>query len=298
MTSRAYAFATGLFVLLLTGGIIIGAIWLSGSHKATKRYIVVTTEDVGGLAPQSSVSFRGIPSGKVTALRFDPSDPRRILIEIAVAVTTPVTQDTYAVLKLSGFTGSSQLTLQTSGTSSVPLATSAQAPARIPMHPSLLDRLSASGSQVVTQLDTLTASLNEALNAKNLEHIAHLLAQADAVSARLVTLADDLDIAARGVPALSTQVQATLKRLDALTAEFGRFARTADKLGTTGVALGEKVNRETLPRLDAALTGLSAAANDIRRLTESLHDNPQQFLVGPEKPPPGPGERGYKEPRR
>ncbi len=295
MTSRAYAFATGLFLVLLTGGVIIGAIWLRGPQTATKPYIVVTTEDVDGLTPHSSVSFRGTPAGTVTAVRFDPSDPRRILIEIAVPVTTPVTEDTYAVLKLRGVTGGSQLALQTSGTSSVPLATSDKAPARIEMRPSLLDRLSASGSQLMNRVDTLAAALNEALDTKNLEHVARLLAQADAASAGLVKLTADLDIAVRRVPALSARLQASLERLDRLTVEVTRLARTADQLGAVGVATGEKVNRDTLPRLDAALVDLSAAAHDIRRLTESLHDNPQQLLMGPERPPPGPGERGYQK---
>jgi phospholipid/cholesterol/gamma-HCH transport system substrate-binding protein len=297
MTSRAYAFATGLFVLLLIGAVIIGAIWLGGSHQPTKPYIVVTTEDVDGLTSQSSVSFRGIPAGKVTALRFDPSDPHRILIDIAVPVATPVTEDTYAVLKLRGVTGGSELALQTGGTSTVPLATSARSPARIAMRPSLLDRLSASGTQLLSRLDTLSAALNEALGAQNLQHLAQALAQADAASAGLVKLAADLDVAARGVPALSARLQTSLARLDELTTEFSRLARTAEQLSAVAVATGGKVNRDTLPRLDAALADLSAAARDIRSLTESLHDNPQQLLMGPERPAPGPGEGGYRSAR-
>lgn len=296
MNSRAYALFTGLFLLLLCAGVILAAIWLSGSHQRTKPYIVVTTGDVNGLSPQSRVSFRGIPAGKVDKLRFDSSDSRRILIYIRVSMDTPVTQDTYAVLKLQGVTGLSQLELESGGTSTVPLATSAQSPAHIPLQPSLLDQLSKSGSQVVTRLDALTASLNQLLDSQNQEHIARLLAQADAASAVLVKLEADLDAAARRVPALADQMQATLKQLDTLTGNLDQLAKNADKLSSSGQTAVHTINSETLPRLNAALIQISAASADIRHLADSLQKNPQQLLMGPQKIPPGPGEPGYKGP--
>lgn len=298
MSNKAYAFIAGLFVLLLTAAVIVAAVWLSGALQDTKPYIVVTSDDVDGLTPQADVTFRGITAGKVTALQLDPHDPHRTLIRIAVAASTPVTQDTYAVLKMKGFTGSSKLALETGGASTAALDTSEQSPARISMRPSLLDRLSTSGSQVVQQLDTLTAALNATFDAKNREHLARLLQHADAASARLTRLETDLDAAARRLPALSSRMQTTLKRIDTLTAELDRAAKHAAKLSVAGEAAGEKINRETLPRLDKALSELGAAAHDIRRLSESLRADPQQFLMGPQETAPGPGERGYQEPSR
>ncbi|HZV91626.1 MAG TPA: MlaD family protein [Caldimonas sp.] len=297
MNNKAYAFVTGLFVLLLAAGVIIAAVWLSGSLQKTKPYVVVTTEDVNGLAPQSNVTFRGIVAGKVTALRLDPDDPHRTRIDIAVASTTPVTRDTYAVLKMQ-LTGLSQLALQTTGTSNALLATSAKAPARIAMRPSLLDRLSQSASQVMAQLDTLATSLNAAVDPENRAHLAALLAHADLASARLARLTSDLDVAARRLPGLSSRMESTLQRLDALSVELDKVAASAGKLSATGVAAGEKIDRVTLPRLDSALARLGASADEIRRLSRSLHDDPQQFLMGPPRPPPGPGERGYRGPSR
>ncbi|MGH8282517.1 MAG: MlaD family protein [Gammaproteobacteria bacterium] len=296
MSSRAYALFTGLFLLLLCAGVILAAIWMSGSHQKTKPYIVVTSGDVNGLSPQSRVSFRGIPAGKVNKLRFDPSDPRRILIDIQVSADTPVTRDTYAVLRLQGVTGLSQLELETSGTSTVPLATSVQSPARIPLRPSLLDQLSDTGTKVITQLDVLTSSLNQLLNADNREHIARILTQADAASAMLVKLEADLDATARRMPALAGQMQTTLARLDTLEASLNQLAHHADELSLSGQTAGRRINAETLPRLDAALTQITAASTQIRQLADSLRKNPQQLLLGPKRPAPGPGEPGYKGP--
>ena len=298
MNSRAYALYTGLFVLLLSAGVIIGALYFSGFQQQTKPYVVVSRGNVNGLSPQSKVSFRGIPAGKVAGLRFDPGDSRRILIDIDVDVDAPVTADTYAVIKLQGITGLSQLELDTDGSSTAPLATSAKAPATIPLRPSLIDRLSESGSQVVTQLNTLTASLNEVLNANNREHIAALLAQTDAAGAALVKLESDLDGSARRMPALIGQMQTVLQRIDVLTTNLDQLAKNADRLGATGQAAGEKINLETLPQLNAALARIGAAAVEMRQLADSLQRNPQQLLEGPQQPSPGPGERGYQRPSR
>jgi phospholipid/cholesterol/gamma-HCH transport system substrate-binding protein len=298
MNSRSYALATGAFVLLLTAAVIMGAMYFSGLPQSTRPYVVVTRGNVDGLAPQSKVFFRGIPSGKVTALRFDPADPRRILVDIQVDASAPVTEDTYAQLKLQGFTGLSQLELQTHGTSTVALATSAQQPAQIPMEPSLLDRLSDTGSQVLGQLQTLSSSLNQVLDAKNRERIASLLAQTDAASAALVRLEHDLDDSARRMPALVGQMQSTLKQIDAAASQLERLARTADQLGASGRTAGATNNRETLPQLESAMAQISAAAGALRELAETLRKNPQQVLEGPQRPPPGPGERGYRAPSR
>ncbi|MGH8398598.1 MAG: MlaD family protein [Gammaproteobacteria bacterium] len=296
MNNRAYALMTGAFVLLLVVAIIFGAVFLSGSHQPTKPYIVVTTGNVYGLAPHSTVYFRGIAAGHVDSVRFDPDDPRRILIYIEVNSDIPVTRDTYAVFKLQGVTGMSQLGLETSGSSTVALATSMQSPARIPLRPSLLDQLSDTGTKVVAQLDMLTGSLNQLLNANNREHIAHILGQADAASAMLVKLEVNLDATTRRMPALAGQIQTTLTQLDTLVASLNQLTRHVDELSLSGQAAGQKINAETLPRLDVALTQITAASTQIRQLADSLQKNPQQLLLGPQRPVPGPGEPGYKGP--
>ncbi|MGA9853307.1 MAG: MlaD family protein [Gammaproteobacteria bacterium] len=296
MNNRAYALVTGLFVLVMVAAIVVAAVFLGGSHQQTKPYIVVTTGNVYGLAPRSTVYFRGIAAGQVDSIGFDPADPRRILIHIEVNTDIPVTRDTYAVSKLQGVTGLSQLGLQTSGRSSEPLATSAQAPARIPLRPSLLDQLSDTGTKVVAQLDTLTISLNQLLNADNREHIRRLLAQADVASANLVKLETDLDAGARRMPALAGQMQTTLSRVDDLTKSLNQLTQQAETLVVSGQVAGQKINSETLPRLNAALAQITAASAQIRRLAGSLQKNPQQLLLGPQRTAPGPGEPGYKGP--
>lgn len=296
MNNRAYALATGIFVLVLGAAVVAAAIWLGGTRQAMVPYIVETTGSVSGLVPHSTVFYRGIAAGRVTSLGFDPDDPRRILIHIDVNKSTPVTRGTYAVLSLQGLTGASRLDLETSGTSRELLPTSERTPAHIPLRPSLLGKLSGAAPKLMQQLQQLTTSLNKLLDQDNRAHAARLLAQADAASAGLVKLESDLDVEVRHLPALTGQMQTTLNHLDDLTASLNRLAQQTSELARTGRNAGRTLNAETLPQLNTALQQISKASAEVRRLSESLRKNPQQLLSGRERPAPGPGEPGYKGP--
>lgn len=289
MNNRAYALVAGAFVLLLGAAIIIAAIWLTGTRVATRPYIVATNGSVAGLTPHSTVFFRGIAAGRVDNVRFDPSDPRRILIRIEVDDSIPVTRDAYAVFRLQGLTGASLLDLETTGTSRELLATSAQSPAYIPLHASLLDELSGSAPQLMGELQTLIASLNQLLNSDNRAHVARLLAQADAASAALTKLETDLDTETRRLPALTEHMQSTLTQLDKLTVSLDRLVATVQ-------STDRQVNAETLPQLNQTLAQISAASDQIRKLAASLRKHPQQLISGKPAAAPGPGEPGYKGP--
>jgi phospholipid/cholesterol/gamma-HCH transport system substrate-binding protein len=291
MNNRAYALLTGLFVLSLTAATLVFGVWMSGSHKQTRPYVVVTTSNVIGLQPQSLVLFRGIAAGTVNKIRFDHTDSRNILIYLDIDKDVPVTRGTFATLRLQGITGLSQLELDDSPglPADQPLPTSTDDPGRIPMRPSLMDRLSDSGTALAAQLDQLAASLNDVLDTGNREHIKRLLAQADASSAMLLKLESDLDETARQLPALSQQSEAALAEIKSAAANVTSLSQNLNRLTGSGRATG--------PQLDAALAQINQAAADIHRLAKNLRTDPQQLLLGPARPAPGPGEPGYKEPK-
>ncbi|HEX4301118.1 MAG TPA: MlaD family protein [Gammaproteobacteria bacterium] len=292
MNNRAYALLTGLFVVSLIAAVVVVGIWMSGSHAQTRPYIVVTTGNVIGLQPQSQILFRGIASGVVSKIALDPADSENILIYLEVDKAVPVTRDTYATLRLQGITGLSQLELDNSPgpTSKQPLPTSTDAPGRIPMRPSLLDRLTDSGATLMAQLDKAATGLSDLLSTDNRDHMARLLAQADASSAMLVKLENDLDETARRLPALSKQSEATLSEIQHAAANVSTLSQNLNRLAGSGQATGAQ--------LDAALAQITQTAADIHRLSENLRADPQQLLLGAARPAPGPGEPGYKGPNR
>ncbi len=292
MNNRAYALLTGLFVLSLAAAIVIVGVWMSGSHVQTRPYVVVTTGNVIGLQPQSPILFRGIAAGTVSKIGFDPADRRNILIYLDVHKDVPVSRDTYATLRLQGITGLSQLELDDSPgpASDQALATSADAPGRIPMHPSLIDKLTDSAATLMAQLDQVAAGLNDLLNTGNRQHVARLLEQADASSAMLVKLENDLDETAHRLPALSKQSEAAMSEVERAAANVSTLSQNLNRLAGSGKATG--------PQLDAALAQITQAAAEIHHLSENLRADPQQLLLGPALPAPGPGEPGYKGPNQ
>ena len=91
MENKLYAFAAGLFALLLGLAAIFALYWLGGSHDEAHDYIVVTQQNIGGLNPQAQVRYRGIRVGKVSDIRLDPDDYSNILVTISVSDNVPLT---------------------------------------------------------------------------------------------------------------------------------------------------------------------------------------------------------------
>lgn len=290
MNNRAYAILTGLFILVLGAGVLLGAMWLSGGGENTKPYVIVTQQSVSGLQPQSTVYFRGIAVGKVQEIRFSPQNPREIEIRIGVRNDVPVTQGTYATLKLQGVTGLSQLELDDQGANDTLLTTSSRQPARIPMRASSFERLSDSGAELVASLKTLSGKLNSVLDDDAQAHIRSVLAQTDAATRALVTLEQDLDAAARHMPALTDQARQTLAELQTTGRKLNTLGDQAQQLLDDGQGVGRRLNRQTLPQLDSTLQSLDRSARQLEQLLAQLRRDPQQLLRGRRSVPAGPGE--------
>ena len=91
MESRAYAFITGLFVIVLIAAIVAWANWLAQEPEDRKPYRVVATTPVSGLNAQAQVRYRGMSVGRVSTIKLDPTNRHRILIDIEVNSEIPVT---------------------------------------------------------------------------------------------------------------------------------------------------------------------------------------------------------------
>ena len=73
--------------------------------------------------------------------------------------------------------------------------------------------------------------------------------------------------------------------IDQITLGTKALARTADQFGTA-----------TLPRLNRAADDTSRAARQLSRAAGGVTDNPQLFIYGSGRIPPGPGEPGFAAP--
>jgi phospholipid/cholesterol/gamma-HCH transport system substrate-binding protein len=292
MYDRAYAIATGVFLVAAAAALLITAYWLAGTDPDRRPYVVVSPYSVAGLSVGSEVLYRGVPAGRVERIRIDPQDPSRVLIRIAVEPQVPVLRGTFARLHQRGLTGVAQVELE-HGDSMEPLPTTDEHPAHIPLTPSLIQQASDVGTRTLEILSDVADRLDATWSGENgatLQTVAarldDLLASAERIAAALESdLPRALDRATYAADSVAELAEGATERLhdaDALIEELRATAAAAR-------SLAHDLSDTGAPALQRTLDSMNAAAEELGRLAEALAANPSQLLHG-RRQPPGPGE--------
>ena len=336
MENKAHAFAAGLFVLVVTALLVALAAWLTRDTGVRRVYEISSPESVNGLQPQAAVRYRGVAVGKVTSIGFDPKMAGNVLVRIAVDDSAPVTQSTFATLGFQGVTGLAFVQLDDSGASKVALVSGNDEPARIPMHPSLLSKLSDQGVAILTQLEQTSQRINLLLSPDNQKQlmatvsgIGQAAGSAQQLSAKVQQLSGTFETVLKAqlgpervsIPQFVTEATGTFKALqknsdgiDQTAAEFKKTAseltRVAERLNAQGgvidrladgavavTAVGQSFSTATLPRLNRTSEEAARTARQVSRTVSAVSDNPQSLIFGNGLAAPGPGEPGFTFPK-
>lgn len=307
MNTRTHYSLVGLFVLGLGAALIAGVLWLStgGQEVGSTRYIVYMTDSVAGLNRDSAVTYRGVNVGRVRDISLSPDDPQRVRLLLEVDQRTPVNTDTVATLEMQGLTGLGYINLSGDSQDTAPLtATAGEDYPVIPSRPSLLGRLDQSLTELADNLIATSKGLRSLLSDENRDLLVatlHNLKQiTDSVASRSEQVGQALDGAATtldNVRDASTHLPEMLVRLKgsaiALEKMANEMADASGELRDTVRARGEELGRFTgsaLPEAALMTQELRRAAENLRRLTESLQRDPSVLLRGTPAPKPGPGE--------
>ena len=159
MGKDSFALVTGLFLAILITGIVLIIIWLGDVQHQTQTYIAETRSSVTGLKAGSTIYYRGIEVGKVKSIGFDPENPEVIMVPMEIKKGVQFTRGIYATLDMKGVTGLTQIALKNKGNNPELLPIDS----RIPIKPSLIERLSVSGEEMVEQMHELMIRLNHLL---------------------------------------------------------------------------------------------------------------------------------------
>jgi phospholipid/cholesterol/gamma-HCH transport system substrate-binding protein len=304
MVKETYALLTGLFVLTLGTAMVVMGLFLGDYGRERDVYILWTQGAVSGLNPESEVIYRGVKAGKVVSIGFDPKDTRNIFVHIELDKGLPITRGTFATLRVQPLTGLAQVELSDAGDNLEPLKTDPHNPAHIPIQPSLLDKLTGSSSDILTQVTQLTHRLNSLLGDENQGRIEHSLEMLDRAVTEMVALERRVVKELDRVPALDKRLRSALEDHSAAarsvreTSErIGQLTAHAAELVAQGKSAATTLNSDQLPQLRTLLDDLRQAAANFRKLSSTLQRDPQVLLLGPSLSPPGPGEPGYQEPR-
>lgn len=111
METKANYTLVGIFTVLVFAAAFAFVYWIAVTDggQETADLDVVIEGSVTGLGVGSPVLFNGINVGKVTSLRFDPSNPRIVIARSRVRSDLPITNSTKAVLGSTGLTGIVQI---------------------------------------------------------------------------------------------------------------------------------------------------------------------------------------------
>lgn len=278
MENKSHALAAGAFVLLLAALMVSLAAWLTRDNRPLRLYELSSSETVTGLQPQASVRFKGVNVGKVIAIGLDPLAPGHVLIRIAIDEQAPITAATFATLGFQGVTGLAFVQLDDSGASGTSLPTQPEAPARIPMRPSLLSKLSDQSENVMQALLEAIHRVNQLLSDDRQKNGARVLDEIGKAATSLQHLSAHAD---QALPPLTQDAQATLQSLQTAA---NRVGASADEI------------RESANTFKRAVDDTARVAQQVGQAASTVTNNPRSLIFGNGPAAPGPGEPGFSPP--
>jgi phospholipid/cholesterol/gamma-HCH transport system substrate-binding protein len=253
MENRSNHVLVGSVVLVLIAITLAFTVWLAGFGGANeKKYDILFKTSVDGLAKGSSVTFSGVPVGKVDEIVVMPDQPELIRVRIAIKADTPVLQGTTATIAGVGFTGVSQINLDGAVTGAPPI--DQPGPFGLPLIPPKQGGLGAllnNAPALLDRLTTLTERLSDLLNPQNQRSISNILAHIDTVTGALANRSGD--------------IAATLADAHVAVQQAGEAAQ---KFGV----LADTTNQNLKPLLTNLNDAVASAKHSMANLDEAVDD--------------------------
>ena len=322
MENKSHAFIAGIFTVLLTAAVILTAMWLNRDTQERTPYILTTSGSIAGLNVQAAVKYRGMEVGKVEAIEFDEKKPGQILVKVGILPTTPVTNATFAELGLQGLTGLAfiQLDADEKIKDVKKLASNASDPLRIAIRPSLFDRFSIAGEEMVVKASTAMTQINKLLDDGNQQILKQTMINLQDATKKFGQLTDEVQPAANSITALAGDGRRTLSNADGMLGNVSKLAvdinkkldavdglaRSAAQIGQSAVQISQSVERvtqtvtsieaQTIPRVNTLMEDAARSLRTVDKVTEKIGDEPASVLFGAPPSAPGPGEAGFVAP--
>ncbi len=300
MTTRANDVLVGIFVLVLTGVLIVGVLWFSAGRigQAYDEYIVYMDESVIGLTKDSTVKYYGVDVGRVHKIQLGPGFPRRVRLLLQLEPGTPVKKDTIATLESQGLTGLAFINL-TGGSKDAELLlkTPGEEPPVILSGQSTWGNLEHNVSHLAANLNDAASRLQGLLSDDNQAEIKRALGNLAKLSERLQAPIDDVAVFAQNarqagshLPQLMQALTDAAESLDTMARDISASAATVRDAVSASRQDVKRVLDAAEPELTGMINELQRAAENFRRFSEQLDRDPSVLLRGPAHRRPGPGE--------
>ena len=284
METRASYLIVGLFVIAGMMGLVLAAMWITGTRTddAVALYDIYFDGAVAGLKPGNAVQYRGIPVGGVIDMRIDPENVERVLVTIEVAADTPIREDTEATLALQGITGLSYIQL-TGGTQAA-AALKAQAGQRRPViksRPSELAAIFEAAPEMLNRAIEVIAMLEKLLGPENQQRIGDILENIENTTGALSDSSGDIDKllsegagAVEDVRKLTSVLADNTDDIDKILTESAGVVEDVHVLTTSLAGSTDDIETMlsegagTMKNMNELTTGLAGSTEDIAKMLD------------------------------
>ena len=260
METRANHVWVGVVTLALLALIAACVIWIAQLNRGQQDdYDIFFKQSVDGLSKGASVTYAGVPAGKIRDIELWPQDPSFVRVRIEVDRKIPILQGTTATIQGS-FTGTSNILLNGAVKGAPKITEPGPGPGKVPVIPTKrggLGELLSNAPLLLERLATLTERMTLMLSDKNQASIASILANTDRMTASIADASPQLK-------ATMGELQLTLRQATLTLGEFQKVAGSANAvLGENGNALANQL-RDTLGSAKKAAEQLQGALSDAR----------------------------------
>jgi phospholipid/cholesterol/gamma-HCH transport system substrate-binding protein len=280
METKANYVAVGAFVLACVIGLVVTILWLAGAQYAQEYayYQAYFKGPVTGLGKGVVTRYNGIDVGRITDLKFNPSDPQSVIVTLQVQPGLNIREDSVASIDSQGLTGGSYVEIS-GGTANSPILTAkdGQQYPVIRTKQSGLAQLEQSAPEVVAKLNVAASRINDLLNDDNRRAVAHILASLDQTTATIARRSADIDatirnasVATANMRDASANLKPTLQDVDLTVKKFGKTADDADAF----------INGDGLAQLSDLIGDLRHLVTNLNKFSEQLNQNPTTLLFG------------------
>lgn len=297
MESRINYTIVGLFVVLLSAGLITFAYWLGkhGGKQEYDQYLVYMSESVAGLSTDASVKYRGVDVGTVDNIGINPQNSEEVELLLRIKHSTPIKVDTRAKLKSFGITGLTFIELTGGGKDAPLLKKTVDAIPVIPAIPSTFAQIDEALKELTEKSSLALGKFDQLLSRDNLDNIAVILSETKMLAKDIRgQLQGFRKLVDNGV-VMELRVTEAFTQVEAASVSVKKMADSLEKnYADVGQNMGRDVRR-SLDSLNQLLYDLDILAGDMQDTLQAIKASPSDLLFKHSRPKPGPGEEGYSE---
>lgn len=279
METKANYVAVGAFVLACIIGLVVALLWIAGFQYSQEyaSYRTSFSGPVTGLGDGTAVRYNGIDVGRVKELKFDPVDPKKVIVEMDVKPDLRIPNDSIASIASEGLTGGSYVEIDGGSVDAPKLGENGDRVPTIKSRPSTLQQLEQSAPKLIEKLNHVAEDLELVLNPQNRAALGHILTNLDVTTSAIAKRAPEIDRTLANFQQATETMNVDLQDLHTLLGNANITVLKVNKLTTDADSF---VNGDGLAQISQLVGETRRLMNSLSRLTNQLDREPTRLLFG------------------